>query len=80
MTRLVSPLALPGRIVAPTSVVASSPVPKGLPLLRDLGAAGGPRLSIAVMYGGGRLQDRGAVAALGWSPGDRPLITLVKTS
>ncbi|QYN26415.1 hypothetical protein K1T34_40465 [Amycolatopsis sp. DSM 110486] len=37
-------------------------------------------MSIAVMDGGGRLQDRGAVALLGWSPGDRLLITLVKTS
>ncbi|MEW2505956.1 hypothetical protein AB0878_36385 [Amycolatopsis sp. NPDC047767] len=52
----------------------------GLPLLRDLSAVDGPRLSIALMDGGGRLQDRGAVAALGWSPGDRLLITLVETS
>ncbi|WP_329060433.1 hypothetical protein [Amycolatopsis sp. NBC_01480] len=37
-------------------------------------------MSIALMDGGGRLQDRGAVAALGWSPGDRLLITLVRTS
>ncbi|MGK3208596.1 hypothetical protein [Amycolatopsis sp. MEPSY49] len=51
-----------------------------LPPLRDLGAVDGPRLSIALMDGGGRLQDRGAVAALGWSPGDRLLITLVRTS
>ncbi|WP_337821897.1 hypothetical protein [Amycolatopsis sp. A1MSW2902] len=51
-----------------------------LPVLRDLAAAGGPRLSIAVIDAGGRLQDLGAVAALGWRPGDRLLITLVKTS
>ncbi|MFD6070298.1 hypothetical protein [Amycolatopsis lurida] len=37
-------------------------------------------MSIAVLDAGGRLQDRGAVAALGWSAGDRLLITLVQTS
>ncbi|EME52257.1 hypothetical protein H074_34126 [Amycolatopsis decaplanina DSM 44594] len=37
-------------------------------------------MSIAVLDAGGRLQDQGAVAALGWSPGDRLLITLIKTS
>jgi len=40
----------------------------GLPPLRNLGTADGPRLSIALMDGGGRLQDRGAVATLGWRP------------
>jgi bifunctional DNA-binding transcriptional regulator/antitoxin component of YhaV-PrlF toxin-antitoxin module len=80
MTRIPS-LALPGRITTPDPErMATSPVPMGLPPLRDLGAADGPRLSIALMDGGGRLQDRGAVAALGWSPGDRLLITLVRTS
>ncbi|GHG41535.1 MULTISPECIES: hypothetical protein [Amycolatopsis] len=74
-------LALPNRITAPDlGRVASLPVPMGLPPLRDLGAADGPRLSIALMEGGGRLQDRGAVAALGWSAGDRLLTTLVRTS
>ena len=63
-------LALPGRIIAPDPErVASLPVPMGLPPLRDLRAADGPRLSIVLMDGGGRLQDRGAVAALGWNPG-----------
>ena len=80
MTRIPS-LAVPGRIATPDPErVASLPVPMGLPSLRDLHAADGPRLSIALMDGGGRLQDRGAVAALGWSPGDRLLITLVRTS
>ncbi|AUI64453.1 hypothetical protein B1H26_18535 [Amycolatopsis sp. BJA-103] len=37
-------------------------------------------MSIAVLDAGGRLQDRGAVAALGWNTGDRLLITLVKTT
>ncbi|MEV4055194.1 hypothetical protein AB0J55_28670 [Amycolatopsis sp. NPDC049688] len=74
-------LGLPGRITAPgPERVVSSPVPMDLPSLRDLRAADGPRLSIALMDGGGRLQDRGAVAALGWRPGDRLLITLVRTS
>ncbi|MFF4599817.1 hypothetical protein [Amycolatopsis sp. NPDC001319] len=80
MTGLVSPLALPGRVTVPARAETSRPVPMGLPLLRDLSAVDGPRLSIALMDGGGRLQDRGAVAALGWSPGDRLLITLVETS
>lgn len=81
MTRGVSPLSLPGRVTAPSRPTPSpAPVPLGLPLLRDLGSGDGPRLSIAVMDSGGRLQDRGAVAALGWSPGDRLLITLVRTS
>ncbi|WP_205673439.1 hypothetical protein [Amycolatopsis nivea] len=80
MTRIPS-LAAPGRIVAPVSVERPLLVPSmSLPVLRDLAAAGGPRLSIAVIAEGGRLQDRGAVAALGWRPGDRLLITLVKTS
>lgn len=80
MTRIPS-VALPGRITAPDPErVASAPVPMGLPPLRDLHAFDGPRLSIALMDGGGRLQDRGAVAALGWSPGDRLLITRVRTS
>jgi len=80
MTRIPS-LPLPCRIATPDpEPVASPSVPMGLPPLRDLQAADGPRLSIALMDGGGRLQDRGAVAALGWSPGDRLLITLVRTS
>lgn len=80
MTRIPS-LAPPGRITAPNAErVVSVPVPMDLPPLRDLGTADGPRLSIALMDGGGRLQDRGAVAALGWSPGNRLLITLVRTS
>ncbi|MET8854527.1 hypothetical protein [Amycolatopsis sp. NPDC004625] len=74
-------LSLPGRVTAADPVRESSvPVPMGLPPLRDLGAVDGPRLSIALMDGGGRLQDRGAVAVLGWQPGDRLLITLVQTS
>jgi bifunctional DNA-binding transcriptional regulator/antitoxin component of YhaV-PrlF toxin-antitoxin module len=74
-------LALPGRITAPNPErVASLPVPMDLPPLGDLHAVDGPRLSIALMDGGGRLQDRGAVAVLGWNPGDRLLITLVRTS
>ncbi|WP_432854887.1 hypothetical protein ACQPXB_21140 [Amycolatopsis sp. CA-161197] len=80
MTGLVSSLALPGRVAAPSAAAAVLPVPMALPPLRDLGAADGPRLSIALMDGGGRLQDRGAVAVLGWSAGDRLLITLVGTS
>ena len=80
MTRIPS-LALPGRIASPEPAGEPSPlVPMGLPPLRELGAADGPRLSIALMDGGGRLQDRGAVAALGREPGDRLLITVVKTS
>lgn len=80
MTRIPS-VALPGRIATPDEEpVASVSVPLGLPPLRDLHAVDGPRLSIALMDGGGRLQDRGAVAALGWNPGDRLLITLVRTS
>src|SRR4051812_25707374 len=80
MTRIPS-LALPGRIASPEPAGELSPlVPMGLPPLRELGTADGPRLSIAVMDGGGRLQDRGAVATLGWEPGDRLLITVVTTS
>lgn len=81
MSGFVSPLVLPDRIATPSPAGPSCPpVPMGLPQLRDLSGADGPRLSIALMDGGGRLQDRGAVAALGWSPGDRLLITLVRTS
>ncbi|MEV6909292.1 hypothetical protein [Amycolatopsis sp. NPDC051071] len=82
MSRLVVPLSLPTRVAAPVLAQASpsAPVPLGLPSLRVLGTSGGPRLSIAVMDAGGRLQKRGAVAALGWNAGDRLLITLVGTS
>ncbi|MFJ1767835.1 hypothetical protein ACIOD2_46465, partial [Amycolatopsis sp. NPDC088138] len=80
MSTFLSPLVLPGRIAMPSPAESLPPVPMGLPPLRDLGAVDGPRLSIALMDGGGRLQDRGAVAALGWNPGDRLLITLVQTS
>ena len=74
-------LAPPGRITTPDPArVTPLPVPMGLPPLRDLHAADGPRLSIALMDGGGRLQDRGAVAALGWNARDRLLIPLVRTS
>ncbi|WP_254896824.1 hypothetical protein [Amycolatopsis sp. Hca4] len=77
----IPPLALPGRITTPDPArVTPLPVPMGLPPLRDLHTEDGPRLSIALMDGGGRLQDRGAVAALGWNPGDRLLITLVRTT
>ncbi|MFC3456430.1 hypothetical protein [Amycolatopsis speibonae] len=82
MTSPISPVSLPGTIpsAARTRPSLSAPVPLELPSLRTLGTAGGPRLSIAVLDAGGRLQDRGAVAALGWSTGDRLLITLVQTS
>jgi len=80
MTRHIAPLSLPGRVTAPSRPEPSPPIPLGLPPLRDLDPGDGPRLSMAVMDGGGRLQDRGAVAVLGWSPGDRLLITLVGTS
>ncbi|WP_240690764.1 MULTISPECIES: hypothetical protein [unclassified Amycolatopsis] len=80
MSRIPS-LAAPGRIVGQVSVERPLPVPPmSLTVLRDLAAPGGPRLSIAVIDAGGRLQDLGAVATLGWRPGDRLLITLVKTS
>ncbi len=83
MTRLVASLSFPGRdAVPPPPLTPSSsvPVPLELPSLRALGTSGGPRLSIAVMDAGGRLQDRGAVSALGWKAGDRLVITLVGTS
>ncbi|WP_255637897.1 hypothetical protein [Amycolatopsis sp. DSM 110486] len=44
------------------------PVPLGLALLTSRDSSGGPRVSMAVMDTGGRLQDRGAVEALGWRP------------
>lgn len=82
MTRPISSVSLPGTVPSSARVRAplSAPVPLELPSLRTLGAASGPRLSIAVLDAGGRLQDRGAVAALGWTTGDRLLITLIKTS
>lgn len=80
MTRHIAPLSLPGRVTLQSRSETSPPIPLGLPPLRDVDSCAGPRLSIAVMDGGGRLQDRGAVAALGWRPGDRLLITLVGTS
>ncbi|MDI5979850.1 hypothetical protein [Amycolatopsis magusensis] len=81
MTRIPS-LPQPGRIATAdfAARAAFPPVPMGLPPLRELTAADGPRLSIALMDGAGRLQDRGAVAALGWRPGDRLLFTLVSRS
>ncbi|WP_414943778.1 hypothetical protein [Amycolatopsis sp. cmx-11-32] len=82
MTRPISSVSLPGTV--PSSARArpslSAPVPLELPSLRTLDTTGGPRLSIAVLDAGGRLQDRGAVAALGWNTGDRLLITLIKTT
>ncbi|MEU3768652.1 hypothetical protein AB0E55_26650 [Amycolatopsis keratiniphila] len=82
MTRPISSVSLPANVPAGALVRSplSAPLPLELPSLHTPGAAGGPRLSIAVLDAGGRLQDRGAVAALGWSVGDRLLITLVQTS
>lgn len=80
MTGLVSPLTPPSPITTPRPATASPLAPLDLPPLRDLGTAHAPRLSIALMDDRGRLQDRGAVTALGWQPGDRLLITLVRTS
>lgn len=82
MTGLVPSLSLPGRITAPahSRPLPSAPIPLGLPSLRAPDEGDGPRLSIAVMDAGGRLQDSGAVAALDWRPGDRLLITVVRTS
>ena len=80
MSGLVSPLTSPGRVTAPRPASASPLPPLDLPALRDLETAAAPRLSIALMDDRGRLQDRGAVTTLGWQPGDRLLITLIRTS
>ena len=51
-----------------------------LPALPDLDSAGERRFSTALLDASGRIQDRGIVTALGWQPGDRLLITLIKSS
>lgn len=82
MSGLVASLFLPDPgTVRPLPVpVPSAPVPLGLPTLTASSDADRARLSMAVMDAAGRLQDRGAVATLGWGVGDRLLITLVRTS
>ncbi len=51
-----------------------------MPALPDLAADGQRRFFTALLDASGRIQDRGIVTALGWKPGDRLLITLIRSS
>ncbi|GAA3571032.1 hypothetical protein GCM10022222_63920 [Amycolatopsis ultiminotia] len=82
MTGAITPLTPPGQIAQPANTSpspAASAAPLALPLLRTVSAR-------ALYYGtagmdrSGRVHDRNAVAALGWLPGDRLMITVVETS
>lgn len=78
----VEPLTLPPRmgVQEPTSVRAGTFAPLPVPALPDLASDGQRRFSTALLDTSGRIQDRGVVGALGWRPGDRLLITRIRSS
>ncbi|WP_329045583.1 hypothetical protein OG738_28975 [Amycolatopsis sp. NBC_01488] len=75
-------LTLPSRIGArePDSAPAGPLVPLPMPALPDLAVDGQRRFSTALLDASGRIQDRGIVTALDWKPGDRLLITQIRSS
>ncbi|MBE1493128.1 bifunctional DNA-binding transcriptional regulator/antitoxin component of YhaV-PrlF toxin-antitoxin module [Amycolatopsis lexingtonensis] len=82
MTGLVQPLALPARTRAaePSPGPARALIPLPVPALPDLAATGQRRFSTALLDTSGRIQDRSIVTALDWKPGDRLLITQIRSS
>ncbi|WP_410596505.1 hypothetical protein [Amycolatopsis sp. lyj-23] len=82
MTGLIQPLVLPSRPRAaePNPAPAGAFVPLPMPGLPDLAAHGQRRFSTALVDSSGRIQDRGIVGALSWKPGDRLLITQIRSS
>jgi bifunctional DNA-binding transcriptional regulator/antitoxin component of YhaV-PrlF toxin-antitoxin module len=78
----IPPLALPPRtdVQEPNRALAGTLVPLPMPALPDLAADGERRFSTALLDASGRIQDRGIVAALDWKPGDRLLITQIRSS
>lgn len=86
MSGVIPPLAVPARVGEAAaggrevSVPAVPSVP--LPVLASRGVGGSVgaasrRFSTALVDASGRVQDRGAVAALGWRPGDRVQMTVL---
>jgi bifunctional DNA-binding transcriptional regulator/antitoxin component of YhaV-PrlF toxin-antitoxin module len=78
----IAPLTLPPRTgrTEPAPVGAGTVVPLPIPALPDLAADGQRRFSTALLDASGRIQDRGIVTALKWNPGDRLLITQIRSS
>ncbi|MEU4253375.1 hypothetical protein AB0F15_38875 [Amycolatopsis sp. NPDC026612] len=64
----------------PAPVRAGTLVPLPIPALPDLAADGQRRFSTALLDASGRIQDRGIVNALDWKPGDRLLMTQIRSS
>jgi bifunctional DNA-binding transcriptional regulator/antitoxin component of YhaV-PrlF toxin-antitoxin module len=78
----IQPLTLPPRTGGrePAPALAGTLVPLPMPALPDLATDGQRRFSTALLDASGRIQDRGIVTALGWLPGDRLLITQIRSS
>jgi len=78
----IQPLTLPPRTGGPYAapVRAGTLVPLPIPALPDLATDGQRRFSTALLDASGRIQDRGIVTALDWKPGDRLLITQIRSS
>jgi bifunctional DNA-binding transcriptional regulator/antitoxin component of YhaV-PrlF toxin-antitoxin module len=75
-------LTLPPRtgVQEPAPAPAETLVPLPMPALPDLATDGQRRFSTALLDASGRIQDRGIVTALDWKPGDRLLITQIRSS
>ena len=76
----IQPLALPPRTGVHEPAPAGTLVPLPIPALPDLATDGQRRFSTALLDASGRIQDRGIVTALDWKPGDRLLITQIRSS
>ncbi|WP_326952266.1 hypothetical protein [Amycolatopsis sp. NBC_01286] len=78
----IQPLTLPPRtgVQEPAPAPAGILVPLPVPALPDLATDGQRRFSTALLDASGRIQDRGIVTALDWKPGDRLLITQIRSS
>jgi bifunctional DNA-binding transcriptional regulator/antitoxin component of YhaV-PrlF toxin-antitoxin module len=78
----IPPLTLPPRtgVPEPALAPAGTLIPLPMPALPDLATDGQRRFSTALLDASGRIQDRGIVTALDWKPGDRLLITQIRSS
>jgi bifunctional DNA-binding transcriptional regulator/antitoxin component of YhaV-PrlF toxin-antitoxin module len=85
MSRPIAPVSVPARIPAsarrtsrPAALVSSSAL--ALPSLGPLPSGANLYFGTALVNSSGRVQDRAAVAVLGWARGDHLLVTVVGTS